>query len=201
MYHHDGYLEIILGTMFSGKTSYLLHKISVMTELNLKVLYININFDDRSNDNYSTHNPFLNSLDYKNKEKILQNLTMIKINNLMKINNELIENIDIVMIDESQFFSDLIEFTNILLEKKKNVFIASLIADFTGGKFGLALDLIPICDSVIKLNSYCSECVKNKQYNKAIYSKKNEDNFNKQNKIDIGGSDKYTAVCRFHNKN
>ena len=73
MYHHDGYLEIILGTMFSGKTSYLLHKISVMTELNLKVLYININFDDRSNDNYSTHNPFLNSLDYKNKEKILQN--------------------------------------------------------------------------------------------------------------------------------
>ena len=81
----------------------------------------------------------------------------------MKINNELIENIDIVMIDESQFFSDLVEFTNILLEKKKNVFIASLIADFTGGKFGLALDLIPICDSVIKLNSYCSECVKNKQ--------------------------------------
>ena len=132
MYHHDGYLEIILGTMFSGKTSYLLHKISVMTELNLKVLYININFDDRSNDNYSTHNPFLNSLDYKNKEKILQNLTMIKINNLMKIYNELIENIDIVMIDESQFFSDLVEFTNNLLEKKKNVFISSLIADFTG---------------------------------------------------------------------
>lgn len=201
MYHNDGYLEVILGTMFSGKTSYLLHKISVMTELNLKVLYININFDDRSNDNYSTHNPFLNSLDYKSKEKILKNLTMIKINNLMKISNELIENIDIVMIDESQFFDDLIEFTNILLEKKKNVFIASLIADFTGGKFGFALDLIPICDNIIKLSSYCSECVKNKQYNKAIYSKKNEDNFNNQNRIDIGGSDKYTAVCRFHNKN
>ncbi len=42
-----GKLDIIMGTMFSGKTSYLLNKISLFIELNLKVLYINIDFDDR----------------------------------------------------------------------------------------------------------------------------------------------------------
>ena len=39
-----GKLDIIMGTMFSGKTSYLLNKISLFIELNLKVLYINIDF-------------------------------------------------------------------------------------------------------------------------------------------------------------
>ena len=48
MYYNDGYLEIIIGTMFSGKTSYLLHKISQMIELDLRVLYINIDLDNRS---------------------------------------------------------------------------------------------------------------------------------------------------------
>jgi len=73
-----GKLDIIMGTMFSGKTSYLLNKISLMVELNLKVLYINIDFDDRSEMEYSTHNPFFNNLDFKKRDKINENLTMIK---------------------------------------------------------------------------------------------------------------------------
>jgi thymidine kinase len=187
-----GKLDIIMGTMFSGKTSYLLNKISLFIELNLKVLYINIDFDDRSEIEYSTHNPFLNNLDLKKRDKINENLTMIKSRDLSNIS---IDNYDIIMIDEGHFFDDIIKFTKKLLENKKHIIIATLIADFKGNKFGKVLDLIPICDEIIKLESYCIECSKQKKINKAIFSKRITKN---KESIDIGGSEKYIAVCREH---
>ncbi len=187
-----GKLDIIMGTMFSGKTSYLLNKISLFIELNLKVLYINIDFDDRSEIEYSTHNPFLNNLDLKVRDNINKNLTMIKCRDFSNIS---FENYDIIMIDEGHFFDDIIKFTKKLLENKKHIIIATLIADFKGNKFGKVLDLIPICDEIIKLDSYCIECSKEKKIKKAIYSKRITKN---KESIDIGGSDKYIAVCREH---
>jgi thymidine kinase len=187
-----GKLDIIMGTMFSGKTSYLLNKISLMVELNLKVLYINIDFDDRSEMEYSTHNPFFNNLDFKKRDKINENLTMIKSRDLSNISTDAY---DIIMIDEAHFFDDIVKFTKKLLENKKHIVIATLIADFKGNKFGKVLDLIPICDEIIKLESYCIECSKQKKINKAVFSKRITKN---KESIDIGGSDKYIAVCREH---
>jgi thymidine kinase len=187
-----GKLDIVMGTMFSGKTSYLLNKISLMVELNLKVLYINIDFDDRSEIEYSTHNPFFNNLDFKKKDKINENLTMIKSRDLSNIS---IDTYDIIMVDEAHFFDDIVKFTKKLLENKKHIVIATLIADFKGNKFGKVLDLIPICDEIIKLESYCIECSKQKKINRAIFSKRITKN---KESIDIGGSDKYIAVCREH---
>ena len=187
-----GKLDIIMGTMFSGKTSYLLNKISLLVELDLKVLYINIDFDDRSNLEFSTHNPILNNIDFKLKNKINENLTMIKVRDLSNIT---FDSYDIIMIDEAHFFDDIIKFTKKLLDNKKHVIIATLIADFKGNKFGKVLDLIPICDEITRLESYCIECSKQKKINKAIYSKRITKN---KESIDIGGSDKYIAVCREH---
>jgi thymidine kinase len=190
-----GKLEIIMGTMFSGKTSYLLNKIALFVELNLKVLYINIDFDDRSDLEFSTHNPILNNTDFKNKNKMNQNLTMIKVRDLSNIT---FESYDIIMIDEAHFFEDIIKFTKKLIDNKKHVIIATLIADYKGNKFGKVLDLIPICDEIVRLESYCIECSKQKKINKAIYSKRITKN---KESIDIGGSDKYIAVCREHYAN
>ena len=190
-----GKLEIIMGTMFSGKTSYLLNKIALFVELNLKVLYINIDFDDRSELEFSTHNPIFNSIDFKKKDKINENLTMIKVRDFSNIT---FESYDIIMIDEAHFFDDIIKFTKKLLDNKKHVIIATLIADYKGNKFGKVLDLIPICDEVVRLESYCIECSKQKKINKAIYSKRITKN---KESIDIGGSDKYIAVCREHYAN
>jgi thymidine kinase len=190
-----GKLEIIMGTMFSGKTSYCLNKISLFVELNLKVLYINIDFDNRSDLEFSTHNSFFNSIDFKKKDKINENLTMIKVRELSNIT---FESYDIIMIDEAHFFDDIIKFTKKLLDNKKHVIIATLIADYKGNKFGKVLDLIPICDEVVRLESYCIECSKQKKINKAIYSKRITKN---KESIDIGGSDKYIAVCREHYAN
>jgi thymidine kinase len=190
-----GKLEIIMGTMFSGKTSYLLNKIALFVELNLKVLYLNIDFDDRSELQFSTHNPIFNSIDFKKKDKINENLTMTKVRDFSNI---IFESYDIIMIDEAHFFEDIIKFTKKLLDNKKHVIIATLIADYKGNKFGKVLDLIPICDEVIRLESYCIECSKQKKINKAIYSKRITKN---KESIDIGGSDKYIAVCREHYAN
>ena len=190
-----GKLEIIMGTMFSGKTSYLLNKIALFVELNLKVLYLNIDFDDRSEIEFSTHNPIFNSIDFKKKDKINENLTMSKVRDFSNI---IFESYDIIMIDEAHFFEDIIKFTKKLLDNKKHVIIATLIADYKGNKFGKVLDLIPICDEVVRLESYCIECSKQKKINKAIYSKRITKN---KESIDIGGSDKYIAVCREHYAN
>jgi len=190
-----GKLEIIMGTMFSGKTSYLLNKIALFVELNLKVLYINIDFDDRSELEFSTHNPIFNNVDFKNKNKMNENLTMSKVRDFSNIS---FESYDIIMIDEAHFFDDIIKFTKKLLDNKKHVIIATLIADYKGNKFGKVLDLIPICDEVVRLESYCIECSKQKKINKAIYSKRITKN---KESIDIGGSDKYVAVCREHYAN
>jgi thymidine kinase len=199
MYYNDGYLEIIIGTMFSGKTSYLLHKISQMIELDLRVLYINIDLDNRSDKNYSTHNVFLDITDCKKKDKIEKNLTMIKVGNLMHVLPETFVEYDVIMIDEAHFFKELVLFTKILLENKKNIFIGSLIADYMGNKFGNALELIPICNNIVKLDSYCVECSKKKIYNKAVFSKRICGKDVEGSKVvDIGGADKYIPVCREH---
>jgi len=190
-----GKLEIIMGTMFSGKTSYLLNKIALFVELNLKVLYINIDFDDRSELEFSTHNPIFNSVDFKKKDKINENLTMTKVRDFSNIN---FDSYDIIMIDEAHFFDDIIKFTKKLLDNKKHIIIATLIADYKGNKFGKVFDLIPICDEVVRLESYCIECSKQKKINNAIYSKRITKN---KESIDIGGSDKYIAVCREHYAN
>ena len=63
----DARLDIIIGTMFSGKTTYLLSEISKLTQLNYKILYINIDFDARSDNFFSTHNPLFDKhFDFNN---------------------------------------------------------------------------------------------------------------------------------------
>jgi len=183
----DARLDIIIGTMFSGKTTYLLSEISKLTQLNYKILYLNIDFDDRSDNFFSTHNPLFDKhFNFNN------NVTMIKSKNLLNIN---ILPYDIIMIDEAHFFNDLIEFTNSCLDHKKYVIVAGLQADFAGRKFGKILDLIPICTDIKRLHAYCAECAKKKYCRIAIYSKK----ILKSDELtDIGGADKYVPVCHEH---
>jgi thymidine kinase len=191
----DGRLDIILGTMFSGKTTYLLSEIAKLAELNYKLLYINIDFDDRSTNIYSTHNPFFdNHVDFIKRESINKNVNMIKLRKLTDVDYNLY---DIIIVDEAHFFDDIISFTNNCLDNKKYIIVAGLQADYKGNKFGKILDLIPICSDIKRLHAYCSECARDKICRIAIYSKK----ITKSKKnIDIGGSDKYIPVCREHYK-
>ena len=188
----DGKLEIIVGTMFSGKTSYLLSKISFFADLGFKILYINTEFDNRSNNSISTHNLFFNSTEYNKKSNIELNVKMIKSKSLLSVDYN---KQDIVIIDEAHFFDDLVEYTTKLLNAKKYVIVGSLIANFQGNKFGKVYDLIPICDEIHRLQAYCGICSKNKKCRVAVYSKRISTS---SETIEIGGSDAYIPVCREH---
>lgn len=188
-------LDLVLGTMFSGKTTYILSHIAKMAELNYSILYINIEFDNRSENIFSTHNPFFDTQkDFIKKESISKNVEMIKTKKLLGIE---FDKKDVIIIDESHFFEDLIEFVNKCLDNNKYVIVAGLIADFKGNKFGKTLDLIPICSNIKRLHAYCAECAKNKICCIAVYSKRI---IKSKKSIDIGGAEKYIPVCRTHFK-
>lgn len=191
----DGKLELVFGTMFSGKTTYMLSKIAFFADLGFKILYINIEFDNRSDNSFSTHNPFLNSKEYSKKGNIAKNVKMIKTKELGNIN---FNDHDIVLIDEAHFFDDLVDFVHKLLNNKKYVIVGSLIADFKGNKFGNTIELIPICDEVHRLHAYCGLCAENKKCRIAIYSKRTSEC---KDTVEIGGSEKYVPVCREHYNN
>ena len=192
---NGGQLDLILGTMFSGKTTYILSQIAKIAELNYSILYINIEFDTRSETIFSTHNPFFDThKDFIKKESIKNNVEMIKVKNLSDLD---IKKKDVVIIDESHFFDDLVEFVNKCLDLNKYVIVAGLIADFKGNKFGKTLDLIPICSNIKRLHAFCAECAKEKKCCIATYSKRI---VKCKKSIDIGGSEKYIPVCRLHFK-
>ncbi len=60
-----------------------------------------------------------------------------------------------IMINEAQFYPDLVEFVNEF--SHKNIYIYGLDGDFKQQKIGYILDLIPLCDTVQKLKANC-EC-------------------------------------------
>ena len=195
-----GYLELIIGPMFSGKTSRLVEIYKQCKFCNISVSVINHSIDNRyDNDMLSTHD----------KVKI----PCIKTNNLMDLCDNILyeENIEftprlkdkykiqmsnVILINEGQFFPDLVEFVNILLKKEKKIYICGLDGDFERKKFGEILDLIPLCDKISKLTSLCSIC---KNGTPGIFSMR----LTSEKEQTVVGSENYLPVCRkcYHEQN
>lgn len=170
------YLEIILGSMFSGKTSRLVEIYKQCKFCNIPVEVINHSIDVRYDEELmSTHD----------KVKI----PCIKTNKIMSVWNNLEEKTEVILINEGQFFEDLYETVNIMLKNGKKIYICGLDGDFERKKFGQILDLIPLCDKVTKLTSLCSLC---KNGTLGIFSKR----ITSEKKQTVIGSDNYIPVCR-----
>tara|TARA_B100000131_G_C18019259_1_gene573856 strand:- start:65 stop:613 length:549 start_codon:yes stop_codon:yes gene_type:complete len=175
-------LKIVIGPMFSGKTTYLLNELNKFSCINLKCLYVNSIKDSREDDNYSTHNPTIGGCG---------NISSVKCDDLSKI---IVDDFDVIGIDEYGLFDN---FNNVLLDwietKNKNVIVCGLNGDFLRRKFGYIIDLIPLADDVKVLNPYCKDCGKKSLLNKAIFSKRISD---EKDVISIGNSN-YKPVCRY----
>lgn len=170
-------------------SSELLSRLNRFNELGFKALYINHSADCRD-EKFSTHNTTLkNSKDQK--------LKMLSISSLQSINTSDIEDISVIGIDESQFFSDLSIVKNWVEKLNKKVIISGLDGDYNRQKFGSILDLIPLSDTIIKLDALCELCAKSKILNKALFTHYLLDKKDSNN-IDIGAKDKYIALCRKH---
>ena len=144
-----GYLEIILGPMWSGKTSALLKIYRQYSFCKSRVCVINYKADDRYSETMlSTHD-----------KEMIPCVMGFSMEEIMKTHRSDIENSDVILINEGQFFSDIVPFTiNMVEEEGKKVYICGLDGDFQRNKIGNLLDLIPMCDKMSKLHSLCSMC-------------------------------------------
>ena len=178
----NGYLELILGPMFSGKTSKILDLYKQCEFSNIPVVVINHTSDKRYSESMlSTH-------DLK-MIPCIQASSLCEAMKIPDIKNK-ISDATVILINEGQFFNDLYEWTEMMVETNhKEIYICGLDGDFNRNKFGQILDLIPLCDKVTKLKSLCSMC---KNGTKALFSLR----VTEEKEQVLIGSDCYKPVCR-----
>jgi thymidine kinase len=180
-------LDVILGPMFSGKTTKLFEIIEKLDKENINYIAVKPQIDDRYTEDEK--NNYIISHNLEKKEcKVSNNLKDIF--DEIKVNNS-DKKIQYVLIDEGQFFKNLYNFTILCLEKLKiNVIVTGLDGDFQRKPMGEILNLLPIANSITKLTSKCSICGLEAIFTHRIV--------NDSDQVLIGGSDKYIPLCRNH---
>ena len=176
MDNNQGYLELFIGPMFSGKTTHLIQCFKQYNYIGKKVCVINYKDDTRYHDSMlSTHDKLM-----------IPCIQTRSIRNVMQAASSA----EVILINEGQFFEDLYECVLELVEKNQTkVYICALDGDFKREKFGSILDLIPYCDKVTKLNALCSKC---KNGTKALFSHR----VSQENQQIVIGADNYIPLCR-----
>ncbi|KAK1273809.1 Thymidine kinase [Acorus gramineus] len=177
-----GEIHVITGPMFAGKTTALLRRIQAESANGRTVVMIKSEKDTRYGlDSVVTHDGV------KMPCWALNELSMFK----AKLGPEAYDKIDVIGIDEAQFFKDLYDFCcNAADQDGKTVVIAGLDGDYLRRGFGSVLDVIPLADSVTKLTARCELCGK-----RAFFTLRKT---NETNTELIGGADLYMPVCRKH---
>ena len=185
------YLELIIGPMYAGKTSKIIDIYKQCQFCNIPVAVINHSLDTRyDNSLLSTHDKIMIPCIKTNRLKDIYNYK--KYNSDFPDNYALkvkLDEADVILINEGQFFEDLCECVEHMLKNGKKVFVAGLDGDFERKKFGHMLDLIPLCDKITKITSLCSIC---KDGTPAIFSKR----LTNEKEQTLIGSDNYIPVCR-----
>ena len=179
----SGRLELIIGCMFSGKSTEMIRRLKRYKAINKNILVIN------------------SSKDIRNPQAVLQthdNITFdcVKTHSLLELfSTYKIQSVDIIAIDEAQFFSHLKVFIEGVLELNKHVIVAGLDGDFKQNVFGELLYLIPLADEVDKLKAMCMEC---NNGTLGPFTKRIIDNTEQEL---VGSNEMYKSVCRIHLKN
>lgn len=179
-----GYLGIILGPMFSGKTTRLIQLYKTRTYINKRVVVLNYEGDTRySSDKLSTHDGI--------------QIPCLFVDDIYKCwndpNNRYYAEIhaaDTILINEAQMFPQLLESVLDMTENyNKEVFLCGLDGDFKRQEFGDILKLVPYCDSVEKLTSLCADC---KDGTPALFSHR----ISQETEQIVVGSSNYKPLCR-----
>lgn len=200
----SGYLSVRVGPMFSGKTTWINKELTKSIDVNFKKKKIakiihdcDVRMDVASNDaSGTTHNSSYKNLNPK--------IEIIRCTTLSSITN--IEDYHCIGIDEAQFFPDLADKVIKWLDNNNlTIFVSSLDGDFNRNNFGNVHKILPHADEFRKISAVCKECILEiasedfhgsmPKPNAAIFTKKKILN---GDQIDVGGSDKYSPVCRKH---
>ena len=176
---NPGKLTLVCGPMYAGKTS---HLISTYNKHKANAIVVNFCDDNRYSKTLLS-----------NHDKVM--IPCIKVHKLAELDKmlEIVlfkDAIQTILVDEGQFYSDLVPQVLKFLEQwNKDVFVYGLDSDFRRQKFGAILDLVPHADHVEKLRANCGKCCAK---NMAMYSFRltNEDD------VVVIGNSNYIPLCR-----
>lgn len=172
---NSGWIEVICGPMFSGKTEELIRRLIRAQIAKQIVTIFKPSLDDRYSENYivSHNNRKIKSISIKNIKDI----------------NKFSKDSDVVGIDEAQFFdNEIIDICKKLARSGKRIVIAGLEKDYQAVPFGPMPQLLVDAEYVTKVNAICMQCGDPANFSQRLTDEKKQ--------VVIGEIDKYEARCR-----
>lgn len=178
MTHTSGQIQLIIGPMFSGKTTELIRRIKRYETANQKCMIIKYENDTR----YDEENEHI--ICTHDKQKYTATIRASQLKDVRQI----AKTYTVIGIDEGQFFKDVTEFSEEMANLGKIVIIAALDGTYQRRGFGDILNLVPLAECICKLKAVCMIC-----YNEASFTKRK----GCETQIElIGGKEAYLSVCR-----
>ena len=172
---HMGWIEVICGSMFSGKTEELIRRVRRAQIARQRVEIFKPEIDNRfSKTEIVSHNE--------------QKLPSVIIKNAQQIISLSLES-QVVGIDEAQFFGrGLVKVAKTLANMGKRVIIAGLDTDYRGEPFHPIPDLLAIAEDITKTHAICVICGNPANFTQRTTKSKDQ--------VLVGASDIYEARCR-----
>ena len=172
---HTGWIEVICGPMFSGKTEELIRRLVRAQIAKQKVAIFKPSTDNRFAENYLVSH---------NQRKIKS----IQVQQT-KIILDYQDKADVFGIDEAQFFDQsIVDVSCILANQGKRVVIAGLEKDYLAQSFGSMPDLLVNAEYITKVNAICMRCGDPANFSHRISGETKQ--------VVVGEMDKYEALCR-----
>ena len=173
--HKKGSIEVICGSMFSGKTEELIRRLKRAQFAKQKVEIFKPKIDTR----------------YHEQDVVSHDANAIRSTPVPSSSNILLlaNDVDVVAIDEAQFFDmDLVHVSNKLANNGVRVIVAGLDMDFAGNPFGPVPQLMAIAEHVTKVHAICIDCgaIANYSYRKSA----------EKSLVMLGETDSYVPLCR-----
>lgn len=170
-----GTIEIITGSMFSGKTEELIRRLRRAQFAGLKVEIFKPSLDKRYSENRVV----------SHDDKSIVSTPVDNSSSILLLAGE----VDVVGIDEAQFFDNsIVEVCNKLADKGIRVVVAGLDMDFMGNPFGPIPALLSVAEYITKVHAICMRCGSLAQYS---FRKSEEEQV-----VVLGEKDKYEPLCR-----
>lgn len=178
--HSRGWVEVVVGSMFSGKTEELIRRVRRAELARLQVQVFKPVIDDRYHaTEVTSHNA--------------NSVPSIPIEKAEDIWTHLLEDTKVVGIDEGQFFDqDLVQVVQDLADRGLRVIIAGLDTDWKGLPFEPMPTLMAIAESVSKQHAVCVVC--------GAPASRTQRTAGGDGKVLVGANDAYEARCRLHFK-
>ncbi len=171
----SGCIEVICGSMFSGKTEELIRRLKRAQFANQKIAIFKPTIDNRYSD-----------VDVVSHD--LHSITSTPVDAPVKMLG-IADDVQVVGVDEAQFFDDsIVEVVQTLANRGVRVIIAGLDTDFLGKPFGPMPSLMAIAEDVQKVHAICVKCgaLANHSHRLSASTKL----------VELGEKDVYEPLCR-----